>query len=73
MDACLGSSPTGWPSQPPSVVTPSSSVLSSCPSDTYSGHGGAATPATDGPAAATEWTWDAADNGDTDLNVPTVD
>ena len=46
---------------------------SPCPSDTCSGHGGAATPVKDGPAAAAEWTRDAADNGDTDLNAPTAE
>ena len=55
MDACLGFFPTGWVSHPRSVTMPSSSVLPPCPSDTVwsvLGYGGAATPATAGPAAS---------------------
>jgi hypothetical protein len=76
MDACLGFFPTGRVSHPRSVEMPSLSVPAPCPSDTVSGCGGAATPATAGPAAAattTECSWDATDNGDTDLDAAAVE
>ncbi|KAI0280469.1 hypothetical protein BGY98DRAFT_1095464 [Russula aff. rugulosa BPL654] len=77
MGVCLGFFPTGRVLHPRSAATPLSSVLVPCPTDTFSGHGGAATPTTAGPAAATaaatERSRDATDNRDTDLNAAAVE
>ena len=65
----LGFFPTGRVLHWPSAATPHRRSLTPCPTDAFSGHGGAATPAAMATATTTERSQDATDNRDTDLHT----